>query len=91
VFATVKRFSLSLITGAYSCQSSQAMRIFGAWQRVTVPRVIVAAFRAAEFVPIERDGEIYFEVDLTQAHRIRHWTEALHIEDVVSAVGLRCL
>jgi hypothetical protein len=48
------------------------MRIFDAWQRTTVPRVIVAAFRVARFVPVERDGEIYFEIDLTQAHRIRH-------------------
>jgi hypothetical protein len=89
VFAAVKRFSLSPITGEYSHQSSQAMRIFDAWQRTTVPRVIVAAFRAAGFVPVERDGEIYLEIDLTQVHRIRHWTEAPHIEDVVSAVGLR--
>jgi hypothetical protein len=59
-----------------------------AWQRATIPRVTVAAFRAAGFVPIERDGEIYVEVDLAQAQRIRHWTERPHIEDVVSAAGL---
>jgi hypothetical protein len=67
VFATVKRFSLSPITWAYSRQSSQAMRIFDAWQRATVPRVIVVAFRAAGFVAVERDGEIDLEVDLTVA------------------------
>jgi hypothetical protein len=39
-------------------------------------------------VPVERDSEISLEVDLMQAHRIRHWTEAPQIEDVVSAAGL---
>jgi hypothetical protein len=67
------------------------MRLVDAWQRATVPRVSVAAFRAARFVPVERNGEIYLEVDLTQAHRIRHWTEAPHIEDVMGAAGLRRL
>jgi hypothetical protein len=65
VFATVKRFSLSPITGAYSRQSSQVMPIFDAWQRATVPRVIIAAFRAGGFVPIEPNGEISLEIDLT--------------------------
>jgi hypothetical protein len=88
VFATAKRLSLSPITGAYSRQSSRAMRIFDAWRRATVPRVKVAAFPAAGFVPVERDGEIYLEVDLTQAHRIHYWTEAPHIEDVMRAAGL---
>jgi hypothetical protein len=91
VLATVRRFCLSPITGAYSPQSFQAMHIFDAWQRTTVPRVIVAAFRVVEFVPVECDGEIYLEVDLPQAHRIGHWTEAPHIEDVVSAAGLKRL
>jgi hypothetical protein len=67
------------------------MRIFDPRQRATIPRVIVVVFRAARFVPVERDGEIYLEVDLTQAHRIDHWAEAPHIEDVVSAAGLRRL
>jgi hypothetical protein len=53
--------------------------------------VTVAAFRAAGFVPVERDGEICLGVDLTQAHRIRHWTEAPHIQDVMSAAPLRRL
>jgi hypothetical protein len=91
VFPTAMRFSLSPITGAYSCQSSQAMRIFDTWQRATALRVIFAAFQAAGCLPVERDGEIYIEVDLTEVHRIRHRTEAPHMEDVLSAADLRRL
>jgi hypothetical protein len=65
------------------------MRMFDAWQRATVPRAVVAAFRAAGFVPIERDNEIYLDVDLTKATRIRRWTEAPHIEEVVGEAGRR--
>jgi hypothetical protein len=91
LFSAIPRFFLLPITGAYSRQSSQEMRIFDAWQRATVPRVVVAAFRAAGFVPVERDGEIYLEVTLIQAHPVPHWTEVPHIEDVVSVAGLRRL
>jgi hypothetical protein len=91
VFGTVKRWSLAPISGAYSRQTAQAMRMFDAWQRATVPRVVVAAFRAAGFVPFLLDRQVYVKIDLAHATRIRHWTAAPHMEDVVSAAGLRRL
>jgi hypothetical protein len=65
------------------------MRIFDAWQRATVPRVVVAAFRAAGFAPVERDAQIYLGVDFSKAIRIRQWTGAPHVEDVIGQAGRR--
>jgi hypothetical protein len=55
MFTVVKRFSLSPISGAYSKQSAEVMRIFDAWRHSTVPRIVVAEFRATVFVMIECD------------------------------------
>jgi hypothetical protein len=88
MFTIVKRFSLSPISGAYSKQSAQVMRIFDAWQHTTVPRIVVAAFRATGFVPIECDEDIYLQINLSNAIRIRDWVEMLHRENVVNITGL---
>jgi hypothetical protein len=63
------------------------MRMFDAWQPATVPRVVVAAFRAAGFVPVGRGDELYLEIDLSKATRIRQWTEAPHVEEAVAGAG----
>jgi hypothetical protein len=67
----------------------QVMRIFDAWQRAAVPRAVVAAFRAAGFVPIERDGDRYRQVDLLKTTQFRDWAEEPHTEAVVSVASLR--
>jgi hypothetical protein len=52
--------------------------MFDAWQRATVPRVVVAVFAAAGFVPLERDGQIFLEIGRSKATRVHHWSEAPH-------------
>jgi hypothetical protein len=48
-------------------------------------------FRSAGFIPVERDGEIYLDIDLAMVRRIRPWEAASHIEQGIGAAGLRRL
>jgi hypothetical protein len=88
MFTIVKHFSLSPISGAYSKQSAQMMRIFDVWQHTTIPQVVITAFRATGFVPIECDGDIYLQINLSNAIRIRDWVEMPHREDVMGITDL---
>jgi hypothetical protein len=82
---------LALITGVYSRQSLSAIRMFDAWQRATVSRVVIAAFHSIWLVPFEHDGAIDVKINVPMTPRITHWTEARCIEEIVSAADVRLL
>ena len=61
--------------------------MYDAWRRATVPRVVVAAFRAAGFVPFEEDGEMHLRIDRSEAKKIRSWGDAPYVAEGMGGAG----
>jgi hypothetical protein len=81
VFANVKRsYTTPISTRTMSIQTGQIVHMFDTWLRGILPRLIVSAFRSAGFVPVQGHGEVHLRVDRNAATRVRHWTEAPHVE-----------
>jgi hypothetical protein len=80
------RFSLT----TYERQSAEVMRICDAWQRATIPRNVVAAFRSAGLVLFEGfDGWRYLKFSKEEAIKVRDWRNAPVFEEVIGDEGRR--
>jgi hypothetical protein len=80
------RFSLT----TYERQSAEVMRIRDAWQRATIPRNVVAAFRSADLVPFEGgDGWRYLKFSKEETVKVHHWRNVPVFEEVTGDEGRR--
>jgi hypothetical protein len=81
IFSTFKRMYMKrLALVVTSQQTGQIIRMCDAWREAALPRNIVSAFRRAGLVPIASAGTFYLAVDRTEADKVRHWRNALFVE-----------
>jgi hypothetical protein len=74
----------------YERQSAEVMRICQGWQRATIPRNVVVAFRSAGLVPFERpDGWWYLKLSKEEVIKVRHWGNAPVLEELIGDEGRR--
>jgi hypothetical protein len=80
------RFSLT----TYERQSAEVMRIRDAWQRATIPRNVVAAFRSVGLVPFEGgDAWWYLKFSKEEVIKVRHWRNVPVFDEVTGDEGRR--
>jgi hypothetical protein len=69
-------------------QAAQVLKICDAWQRATIPRNIVGAFRAAGLVPYPgSDHHYYLQFNEAEAKRLHEEISSTLFEDAVESGG----